>query len=127
MSGMCFSELPTLKKNSIEYKNDVDKLVQMSEPDLEQEINSDFFRLFGYHVDYNWIQTKDWKELPEKLKWKYVALCSLNWLEHYKYWLEKEKYHEYKKNLVEWSKKNPEFLETLKYLETLEKEAKVEF
>lgn len=109
MSGMCFSELPTLKKNSIEYKNDVDKLVQMSEPDLEQEIDSDFFRLFGYHVDYNWIQTKDWKELPEKLKWKYIALCSLNWLEHYKYWLERMEYQEYKKNWLSGVKRIQNF------------------
>lgn len=42
-----------------------------------------------------WVQIEEWKSLPEKDKWKYIALCALYWEQQYKYWLEKAEYREY--------------------------------
>ena len=43
-----------------------------------------------------WIYTKDWNQLSETEKWKYVALCALSWKKQYEYWLEKEEYNRIK-------------------------------
>lgn len=36
-----------------------------------------------------WLQSDEWRELPEVDKWKYIALCALYWEQRYRYWCEK--------------------------------------
>lgn len=103
---------------------DLNSLVKKSYPGLGAEYYSDFMKKFGYTVSgiYDgWELESDWEKYTNEEKWKYVALCSLYWLEFYKYLNDKNEYEEYKKQLKEWGKKNPEFLETLKQLESKER------
>ena len=58
--------------------------------------------------------------MDELEKWKYIALCNTYWLYFYEWWYNKKNYQEYKVQLKEWAKKNPDFLITLEELEKQE-------
>lgn len=50
------------------------------------------FRHFGVRtggICDTWIQTEEWRELPEADKWRYIALCALYWGQNYEYWYDK--------------------------------------
>lgn len=103
------------------FIDDIDKLVLRCYPNHEGQ--HPIFEKFGFRTGGlcdNWQRTKDWKQLPEIEKWKYVALCSLYWENMYEYWLDKERYEVYKNHLRESAKKKPEFKITLKELEAKE-------
>lgn len=62
------------------FTANVDDLVEMCYP--HSEYQCELFKLFGTRtggISDNWIFTKNWKEYPEELKWRYIALCSLYW------------------------------------------------
>lgn len=58
--------------------------------------------------------------MSELEKWKYIALCNTYWMYFYEWCYKKKHYEEYKVQLKEWAKKNPDFLITLKELEKQE-------
>lgn len=88
---------PQPPKDEDIFIDDVDVLVKKSYPDNEEQ--HPLFKKFGVRtggfID-TWIYTKDWNQLSETEKWKYVALCALYWKKQYEYWLEKEEYDKIK-------------------------------
>ena len=72
------------------FTANIDDLVEMCYPNYEGQFK--LFEFFGTRtggISDGWVFTKNWKELPEELKWRYVALCSLYWsLKHKKAWWE---------------------------------------
>lgn len=116
---------PTQKSDDEIFIDDVDFLVEQTYPLYEGQ--HPVFSLFGTRTGGFadiWLRTKNWKELPEVTKWKYVALCERYWHYFYKYVNDEVEYKKYKENLKEWAKKNPDFLITLEYLEQKEGEIK---
>lgn len=118
-----FSKPPVEKKLDFDNIN-VDELVKEAAPPLEGcgrepfESFGDYFFLSqteGYHL------RADYKDMDELEKWKYIALCNTYWLYSYKWYNDKKHYEEYKVQLKEWAKKNPDFLITLEELEKQEK------
>lgn len=117
-----FSQPPIAPKDEDIFIDDVDFLVKKSYPYHEGQ--HPLFKKFGVRtggICDTWLYTKNWEQLEEVDKWKYVALCALYWEKQYMYWYEQEKYKQYKKQLKEWSNKNPAFLTTLHKLEQKEK------
>lgn len=107
------------------FIDDVDRLVLRCYPDHEGQ--HPIFEKFGMRTGgmYDtWLYTKDWRQLPEIEKWKYVALCSLYWESMYEYRYNQREYAEYKNHLWEMKEKHPELsteiLKTLKYLQKKE-------
>ena len=89
-----FNEEPKPPKDEDIFIDDVNVLVKKSYPDHEGQ--HPLFKKFGTRTGGffdTWIYTKDWDQLSETEKWKYVALCALYWEKQYKYWLEKEEYN----------------------------------
>lgn len=119
----CFTHPPVKPKDEDIFIDDVNLLVQMSYPDYEGQ--HPLFKKFGTRtggINDTWLYTKDWEQLDEVDKWKYVALCALYWQKQYAYWCDKKDYQHYKELLKEWGKNNPAFLETLKQLEEEEEQ-----
>ena len=88
-----FDREPLPPKDEDIFIDDVDVLVEKSYPNHEGQ--HPLFKKFGTRTGgfYDtWLYTKDWSQLSETEKWKYVALCALYWKEQYKYWLEKDEY-----------------------------------
>lgn len=123
-----FSSPPKRKLDTEIFIDDVDFLVEQNFPHDEKQ--HPIFPLFGERAygcwNNSWVPTENWRELPEVLKWKYVALCERYWRCVYEYYNDKTYYEQYKEELKELSKKYPMLLDTLKHLEQLEKEAKNE-
>lgn len=117
-----FSKPPVEKK--LNFDNiDVDELVKETTPPLEgcrREPFESFGNFYfssqseGYHL------RADYKNMSELEKWKYIALCNTYWMYFYEWCYKKKHYEEYKVQLKEWAKKNPDFLITLKELEKQE-------
>ena len=117
-----FKHPPLKPKDEDIFIDDVNLLVKTSYPSYEGQ--HPLFKKFGIRtggICDTWLYTKNWEQLDEVDKWKYVALCALYWENQYKYWLEKEEYEQYKIQLKDLSIKNPAFLDTLKKLEEEEK------
>ena len=123
--SMIFKYPPKQKPDNEIFIDNVDFLVEQIYPSYEGQ--HPIFPLFGTRtggIADIWLRTKNWKDLPDFLKWKYVALCERYWRYFYEYLNEKTEYEKYKESLKEWSKKNPDFLITLEYLERKEMEQK---
>ena len=118
-----FKEPPKRIKRYNYNFGDLNQLVKDSYPGLGAEYCSDFMKKFGYTISGicdSWELNEGWEKYTNEEKWKYVALCALYWLEFYQYLNNEKEYEAYKNQLKEWSKKNPEFLITLKQLEDKE-------
>lgn len=118
-----FSEPPKPEDTDYIFTTDINDLVEECFPNHEGQ--HPIFKKFGVRyagICDSWYYTKDWKDLPELEKWKYVALCSLYWQKQYENWYEKSQYELYKHQLLEWAEIKPEFLETYNRLIEMEKE-----
>lgn len=117
-----FSKPPVEKK--LDFDNiDVNKLVKEATPPLEG-CGREPFESFGYYyfgIADGFNLRADYKDMDELEKWKYIALCNTYWLYSYQWYNEKKHYEEYKVQLKEWAKKNPDFSITLEELEKQEK------
>lgn len=116
-----FNQPPIKPKDEDIFIDDVNLLVKKSYPNYENQ--HPLFKKFGVRaggICDTWLYTKNWEQLEEIDKWKYVALCALYWKEQYKYWNEQEEYEQYKNYLKEQSNRNPAFLTTLHKLEEKE-------
>ena len=91
-----FTNPPEAPNEKEIFIDDVDKLVEQVCPFHEGQ--HPLFKKFGVRIsgicDF-WERTKNWKELSELEKWKYVALCSLYWEKMYQYWDDKKEYELY--------------------------------
>ena len=119
----CNTNYPKRPKEEDIFIDDINTLVEQNFPDYEGQLP--LFKKFGTRtggfID-TWVPTKDWKNLPEIEKWKYVAYCALYWEAQYKYWYECDEFKIYKEKVKEWAKGNPQFLTTLKIMEISEEE-----
>ena len=114
-------EYPERPKEEEIFLDDIDTLVEKVYPSHEGQMP--LFKKFGTRtggICDCWLYTKDWKELPEIEKWKYVAYCALYWEAQYEYWFEQERFKNKKIQVKEWAEKNPEFLKTLEVMEASE-------
>ena len=117
-----FSKPPVEKK--LDFDNiDVNKLVKEATPPLEGCGREPFESFGSYHfgIADGFNLRADYKDMDELEKWKYIALCNTYWMYFYEWLNEKKHYEEYKIQLKEWAKKNPDFLITLEELEKQER------
>lgn len=118
-----FSSPPKPRDIDYIFIADVDDLVRENYPDHEGQ--HPLFKKFGIRsggICDCWYFHDGWENFSELEKWKYIALCSLYWEKQYQNWLDKRDYELYKLELIEWSKKKPEFLDTYNRLIKMEKE-----
>lgn len=116
-----FSKPPFEKK--LDFDNiDVNELVKEATPPFEGCRREPFesFGKYYFEVADGFNLRADYKDMDELEKWKYIALCNTYWMYFYEWCYEKKHYEEYKAQLKEWAKKNPDFLITLKELEKQE-------
>ena len=76
-----------ISSKTIDLFKSVDTLVEESFPYYEGQ--HPLFEKFGVRtggICDTWLLNNKWKDYPEELKWKYVALCSYYWLHEYKKW-----------------------------------------
>ena len=93
-----FTQAPIKPEDKDIFIDDVDQLVLQVFPDHEGQ--HPLFEKFGTRTGGfcdTWERTKDWKNLTETEKWKYVALCSLYWERQYQYWLDCKEYKDFLK------------------------------
>jgi hypothetical protein len=112
-----FSKPPQRPNEDEIFNKTVDELVEESYPDHEGQ--HPLFKKFGVRtggICDTWLYTKDWQDLPEIDKWKYIALCALYWEKQYEYWYEKKEYQEYLNHLLKHN-----FMEQYNYLKEQEK------
>ena len=117
-----FSKPPVEKK--LDFDNiDVNKLVKEATPPLEGCRREPFESFGNYYfgIADGFNLRADYKDMNELEKWKYIALCNTYWMYFYEWLNEKKHYEEYKVQLKEWAKKNPDFLITLEELEKQER------
>ena len=115
------------KKKEINFNNlDLNEIIEQSTPPLGAEFLHPVFKQFGSTLTTStydkWVFNDTWKTLSKFIKWKFIALNSLYWLTSYQYSYDKLMYENYKRDLFQWSKINPEFLKTLNLLKEKEKE-----
>lgn len=119
---MYIFDKPPIRKN-LDFTNiDVDKLVEEATAPLEG-CDREPFESFGnyyFGIADEFVLRADYKEMNEADKWKYIALCNTYWLYFYEWLWDEREYKEYKVQLREWAKKNPDFLLTLAELERQE-------
>lgn len=117
-----FDEPPVEKK--LDFDNvDVDKLVYEAIAPFEgcgREPFESFGDFYFSNLSEGFNLRTDYKDMSELEKWKYIALCNTYWMYFYEWCYKKKHYEEYKVQLKEWAKKNPDFLITLKELEKQE-------
>lgn len=80
-----------ISAETISLFKSVDTLVKESYPHYEAQ--HPLFKKFGTRtggICDTWFFNDKWKDYPEELKWKYVALCNYYWLQEYKKWLRQE-------------------------------------
>lgn len=107
-----FSKAPRHPDEDEIFNKTVDELVEESYPDHEGQ--HPLFKKFGVRtggIYDTWLYTKDWQDLPEVDKWKYIALCALYWEKQYAYWLDKKEFNQYLEHL-----KKHGFTEQYEYL-----------
>lgn len=97
-----FSKAPKHPDENEIFSKTVDELVEESCPDHEGQ--HPLFKKFGVRtggIYDTWLYTKDWRDLPEIDKWKYVALCALYWEKQYAYQVDEEHFNKYLEHLKE--------------------------
>ena len=75
-----FNKVPKRPIEKEIFEKDINTLVKENYPLHEGQ--HPLFELFGTRTGGfcdTWLYTKDWQNLPEIDKWKYVALCALYW------------------------------------------------
>lgn len=104
-----------ISAETINLFKSVDTLVEESYPHYEAQ--HPLFEMFGTRtggICDTWLLNDKWKDYPEELKWKYVALCNYYWLQEYKKWDDdnmneinklKDKIFELERKLKEMEKK----------------------
>lgn len=121
-----FTQPPKMPNDKDIFIDDVDKLVEQVYPNSENQ--HPLFKKVGFRINGigdHWIYTKDWKQLNDTEKWKYVALCSLYQKRWLQYWIDRDDYEKYKEELNELGKENPHFLNILYELESQENKEEI--
>ncbi len=111
---------PPEKPNEDFFQMSADDIIIKEDIYPDHEGQHPLFEKFGTRtggICDTWYRWKNWEELPEIDKWKYIALCSLYWEKQYKYWYEKKEYQEYLNHLLEHN-----FMEQYNYLKEQENE-----
>lgn len=118
-----FNKAPRHPDEDEIFNKTVDELVEESYPDHEGQ--HPLFKKFGVRtggICDTWLYTKDWQDLPEIDKWKYIALCALYWKKQYAYWLDEEEFSQYLEHL-----KGHGFTEQYEYLTQSKEEEEQRF
>ena len=82
-----------------------DEIIEKENIYPEHEGQHPIFSNFGTRtggICDTWLWTEDWKNLPEKEKWQYIALCTLYWWKKNKYYREHDEYLIF----LDWLKEN---------------------